>query len=76
MSLTLIDPGYFQSNISWGGGGAQLSSPLKSAVSAIFLHIKQQKTFQETLGTQDLTSLGSKTSLGPSMDPTGPLKGT
>ena len=45
----------------------------KSAISAIFLHTKQQKTFQGTLGTQDLTSKGSKTSLGPSMDPTGPL---
>ena len=57
-------------------GGAQSSSLLKSAVSAIFLHTKQQKTFQGTLGTQDHTSIGSRTSLGPLMDPTGPLKGT
>ena len=35
--------------------------------------LKQQKTFQGTLGTQDLTFKGSKTSQGPSMDPTGPL---
>ena len=39
-------------------------------------HTKQQKTFLGTLGTQDYTSIGSKTSLGPSMDPTGPLKWT
>ena len=54
-------------------GGGQLAHRRKSAVSAIFLHTKQQKTFQGTLGTQDLTSKGSKTSHGPSMDPTGPL---
>ena len=54
-------------------GGAQSSSNLKSAVSAIPLHTKQQKTFLGTLGTQDYTTIGSKTSLGPSMGPTGPL---
>ena len=52
------------------------SSPLKSAVSVICMHTEPQKTFQGTLGTQDLTSIGSKTSHGPSMDPTGPLIGT
>ena len=57
-------------------GGAQSSSNLKSAVSAIPSHTKQQKTFLGTLGTQDYTSIGSKTSLGPSMDPTGPLTWT
>ena len=40
------------------------------------MHTNQQKTFQGTLGTQDLTSIGSKTILGPIMDPTGLLKGT
>ena len=54
----------------------QSSSNRKSAVSVIFLHSKQQKAFQGTLGTLDLTSIGSKTSLGPSMDPTGPLNWT
>ena len=58
--LTLINATYFQ----------------KPAVSVLFLHSKQHKTFQGTLGTQDLTSIGSKTSLGPSMDPTGPLSWT
>ena len=72
--LTLINPGYFQNNLS--RGGAQSSSNLKSAVSAIPSHTKQQKTFLGTLGTQDYTSIGSKTSLGPSMDPTGPLTWT
>ena len=31
----------------------------KSAVLAIFLHTKQQKIFQGTLGTQDLTPIWS-----------------
>ena len=43
---------------------------------AIFLHTNQQKTFQGTLGTQDHASIVSKTILGPSMDPTRPLKWT
>ena len=72
--LTLINATYFQNYLT--RGGAQSSSHQKSAVSAIFLHTKQQKTFQGTLGTQDLTSIGSKTSHGPSMDPTVPLKWT
>ena len=58
----------------FNAGGAQSSSTLKSAVSSIFLHTKQQKTFQGTLGTQDLTSIGSRTSLGPLMNPKGSLK--
>ena len=49
---------------------------LKSAVSAIFSHTKQQNPFQGTLGTQDHTSIGSKTNHGPSMDPTWTLKWT
>ena len=65
---------YFQNYLM--RGGAQSSSYQKSAVSAIFLHTKQQKTFQGTLGTQDHTSIVSKTILGPSMDPTRPLKWT
>ena len=60
-----------KSLILWRGG--QLAHRRKSAVLAIFLHTKQQKIFKGTLGTQDLTSKGSKTSHGPSMDPTGPL---
>ena len=72
-ALTLINPGYFHNNLSWGG--AQSSSIIKSAVSAILTHTKQQKTFQGTLGTQDHTSIGSKTNLGPSMDHAGPLHG-
>ena len=50
-----------------GGRGAQSSSTQKSAVSVIYLHSKEHKTFQGTLGTQDLTSIGFKTSLGPSI---------
>ena len=72
--LTLINATYFQNYLT--RGGAQSSSHQKSAVSAIFLHTKQQKTLQGTLGTQDLTSMGSKTSHGPTMDPTGPLNWT
>ena len=72
--LTLIIPGYFQNNLS--RGGAQSSSLLKSAVSTICSHTKQQKNIQGTLGTQEHTSIGSKTSLGPLMDPTGPLSWT
>ena len=44
--------------------------------SARFLHSKQQKTYQGTLWTQVLTPMGSKTSLGPFMDPIGSLKWT
>ena len=72
--LTLINATYFQNYLT--RGGAQSSSTQKPAVSVIFLHSKQQKTFQGILGTQDLTSIGSKTSLGPSMDPTGSLNWT
>ena len=55
---------------------SKLSSTLKLAVLAIFLHANQQKTFQGTLGTQDHTSIVSKTILGPSRDPSRPLKWT
>ena len=46
----------------------------ESAVKAIFSQSKQQKTYQGTIGTQEGTSIGSKSSLGTSKDPTGPLK--
>ena len=38
-------------------------------ILAIFLHFMQQKWDQGTLGTQRLTLIGSRTRLGPSMDP-------
>ena len=38
-------------------------------ILAIFLHYLQQKGDQGTLGTQMSTLLGSRTRLGPSMDP-------
>ena len=44
------------------------------ATYTIFLHSKQLKPYQGTLRTQEPTPIGSETSLGPSMDPTGPLK--
>ena len=57
------------------GGGNWLigENQLYQLYSCILIN---KKTFQGTLGTQDLTSIGSKTSLGPSMDPTGPLSWT
>ena len=48
----------------------------KLAIFAIYLHFRQQKTYQGTLGTQRWTLIRSRTSHGPSMDPTGPLKWT
>ena len=38
-------------------------------------HSKQHKTCQENIGTQEPTPIGSKASLGPSMDHTGPIIG-
>ena len=46
----------------------------ESLIQAIFQYSKQQKPYQGTLRTQELTPIGPETSLGPSMDPTGPLK--
>ena len=43
---------------------------------ATFLHSMEQKSDQGTLGTQRLTPTGSRTRLGPSMDPTMALKYT
>ena len=48
----------------------------KITIWAIIWHPKQQNTYQGTLRTQVLTSIGSKTSQGPSLDPTGPCKET
>ena len=39
---------------------------------AIFMHTMQQKWDQGTLGTQRSTLIGSRTRLGPSMDPAMP----
>ena len=39
-----------------------------------FCILSNKKTYQGTLRTQDSPPIGSETSLGPSMDPTGPLK--
>ena len=41
------------------------------AVWAMFLYSRQHKSYQGTLGTLKLILIGSRTSLGPSMDPTG-----
>ena len=49
---------------------------LFGGIFAIYLHFRQQKTYQGTLGTQRWTLIRSRTSHGPSMDPTGPLKWT
>ena len=49
-----------------GLGGGQWANRIKTAVSAIFFHSKQQKTFIGTLGTQEPTPIGSKPSLGTS----------
>ena len=38
-------------------------------ILAIFGHSMQQKLYQGTLGTQRSTLIGSRTRLGPSMDP-------
>ena len=46
----------------------------KLAVWAMFLHSKQQKSYQGTLGTLEFTQNKSRTHLGPSLDPTRPLE--
>ena len=56
--------------------GGQMARKRKLAVWAMFLHSKQQKSYQGTLGTLELTPIGSRASLGPSIDPTGPLSWT
>ena len=67
-------PDVWESLISPGGG--QMAHRGKLAVWAMFLHSKQQKSYQGTLGTLELTPIGSGTSHGPSMDPTGSLAWT
>ena len=57
-------------------GRGQLAPQGKLAIFAIFLHFRQQKRHQGTLGKQRWTLIESRTSHGPSMDPTGPLKWT
>ena len=58
----------------WGGG--QMAHRRKLIIKGIILHLKQQKACQGTLGTQVLTYIRFKTSFGPSIDPTDPLKWT
>ena len=55
-------------------GGGKYAPQRKWPILAIFLHSMQQKWDQVTQGRQMLTLIGSRTRLGPSMDPTGPLK--
>ena len=50
-------------------GGGKSAPQRKLAISAIFLHSMQQKWDQGTLGRQRSTLIGSRTCLGPSMDP-------
>ena len=57
-------------------GGGKYAPQGKLAIFAIFLHFRQQKRHQGTLGKQRWTLIESRTSHGPSMDPTGPLKWT
>ena len=45
-------------------GGGKYAPQGKLAVFAKFLDSRQQKTYQGTPGTQVLTPIGSKTSLG------------
>ena len=51
--------------------GGQMAQWRKSAILAIFLHPKHLKSYQGTLGTQELPPTGSKTSHGPSLGLTG-----
>ena len=53
-----------------------IGPPRKLAIFAIVWTCRQQKTYQGTLGILRWTLIGSRTRLGPSMDPTGPLKWT
>ena len=57
-------------------GGGQMTHRRKLIIKGIILHLKQQKACQGTLGTQVLTYIRFKTSFGPSIDPTDPLKWT
>ena len=68
LTLTRLTP----ENPLSGGGGGYFPPP----IVAILLHYRQQKTYQETLGTLRWSLIGSRTRLRTSMDPTGPLKWT
>ena len=57
-------------------GGGQMAHRWKSAILAIFLHSKHQKSYQGTQGTQELPPTGSMTSHGPSLGLTGSFKRT
>ena len=46
----------------------------KLPIMALILHSKQQKSYQGTPETLELIPIGFRTSHGPSMDPTVPLK--
>ena len=56
--------------------GGQMAQRRKSAIMAIVLHSKHKKSYQGTLGTQELPPIGSMTSHGPSLGPTGSFKRT
>ena len=57
-----------------GGWGGKFTPQKKLAILAIFLHSIQQKSYQGTLETQELTPKGSTTSLDTLLDPTGTKK--
>ena len=65
---------------SWGfrilsqTGVGQIAHQRKSTIWAISLYSKHQKSYQGTLRTQESAPIRSETSLGPFMDPAGPLK--
>ena len=48
----------------------------KLAISALLLHSKHQKSYQKTLGTQELAPTGSMTSHGPLLGLAGSFKRT
>ena len=57
-------------------GGGQMAHRWKSVILAIFLQSKHKKSYQVTVGTQELPPTGSMTSHGPSLDLTGSFKRT
>ena len=70
--LNSIQPRPHQADVSESlirQGGWQICPPRKWAILAIFLHSMQQKWDQVTQGRPMLTPIGSRTRLGPSMDP-------
>ena len=73
-SLNPHQAGVWESLIRPGGG--KYAPKGKLAIFAMYLHFRQQETYQGTLGTQRWTLIGSRTSHRPSMDPTRPLSWT